>query len=100
MLKSILFFSSLLISLTAHSQKGFTTISGFVLDSISKAPLENTTVLIRDVFSNEIITGITSNRQGFFEIYTDRQDFILEIKLIGYEDKIFSELNKLSSILF
>ena len=85
-----------MISLTAHSQKGFTTISGFVLDSISKAPLENTTVLIRDVFSNEIITGITSNRQGFFEIYTDRQDFILEIKLIGYEDKIFSELNKKS----
>ena len=88
--------SSLLITLTTHSQKGFTTVSGFVLDSISKAPLENTTVLVRDVFSNEIITGISSNRQGFFEIYTDRQDFILEIKLIGYEDKIFSELNKKS----
>ena len=88
--------SSLLITLTTHSQKGFTTVSGFVLDSISKAPLENTTVLVRDVFSNEIIAGISSNRQGFFEIYTDRQDFILEIKLIGYEDKIFSELNKKS----
>ena len=88
--------SSLLITLTTHSQKGLSTVSGFVLDSISKAPLENTTVLVRDVFSNEIINGISSNRQGFFEIYTDRQDFILEIKLIGYEDKIFSELNKKS----
>lgn len=96
MFRSILFLSSLLITLTTHSQKGFTTVSGFVLDSISKAPLENTTVLVRDVFSNEIIAGISSNRQGFFEIYTDRQDFILEIKLIGYEDKIFSELNKKS----
>ena len=76
-----------MITLTTHSQKGFTTVSGFVIDSISKAPLENTTVLVRDVFSNEIITGISSNRQGFFEIYTDRQDFILEIKLIGYQDK-------------
>ena len=96
MFRGILFLSSLLITLTTHSQKGFTTVRGFVLDSISKAPLENTTVLVRDVFSNEIINGISSNRQGFFEIYTDRQDFILEIKLIGYEDKIFSELNKKS----
>ena len=82
--------------MTTHSQKGFTTISGFVLDSISKAPLENTTVLVRDVFSNEVITGISSNQQGFFKIFTDRQDFILELKLIGYEDKIFSELDKKS----
>ena len=96
MFRSILFLSSLLITLTTHSQKRFTTVSGFVLDSISKAPLENTTVLVRDVFSNEIITGISSNRLGFFEIYTDKHDFILEIKLIGYEDKIFSELNKKS----
>ena len=88
--------SSLLVTLSTHSQKGITTLSGFVLDSISKAPLENTTVLVRDVFSNEIITGISSNRQGFFQIYTDKQDFILEIKLIGYENKIFSELDKKS----
>ena len=47
-----------MITLTSHSQKGFTTVSGFVLDSISKAPLENTTVLVRDVFSNEVITNL------------------------------------------
>ena len=93
LLRSILFLSLLFITLSIQSQKVFTTVSGLVLDSISKSPLENATVIVRDVFSNEIISGISSNQEGSFKIYTDTQDFILEIKLIGYENKIFNELD-------
>ena len=96
LLRSILFLSLSFITLSTQSQKVFTTVSGLVLDSISKSPLENATVIVRDVFSNEIISGISSNQEGSFKIYTDTQDFILEIKLIGYEDKIFNELDKKS----
>ena len=92
MFKRNLFFWYLaLTTLSLHSQKTELIISGTVLDSISKVPIESASVLILNVDSNQIISGITTNSKGFFKINAFDQNILLEIRSIGYENKIFKE---------
>jgi len=80
-----------LTTLSLYSQKTELIISGTVLDSITKVPIESASVLILNVDSNQIISGITTNSKGFFKINAFDQNILLEIRSIGYENKIFKE---------
>ena len=80
-----------LTTLSLYSQKTELIISGTVIDSITKVPIESASVLILNVDSNQIISGITTNSKGFFKINAFDQNILLEIRSIGYENKIFKE---------
>ena len=80
-----------LTTLSLYSQKTELIISGTVLDSITKVPIESASVLILNEDSNQIISGITTNSKGFFKINVFDQNILLEIRSIGYENKIFKE---------
>ena len=82
-----------LTTLSLYSQKTELIISGIVLDSITKVPIESASVLILNEDSNQIISGITTNSKGFFKINVFDQNILLEIRSIGYENKIFKEFN-------
>ena len=80
-----------LTTLSLYSQKTELIISGTVLDSITKVPIESASVLILNEDSNQIISGITTNSKGFFKINVFDQNILLEIRSIGYENKILKE---------
>ncbi|UTW61736.1 TonB-dependent receptor [bacterium SCSIO 12741] len=85
-MKRILWFILVVMAISplAHAQSGL-KISGRVLESESKQPIQYATVLMIDTATQKNITGITTQEDGTFELFAEpRKDFVIEVSFIGY----------------
>ena len=72
------------ILLCLLSQLFFGQISGFVLDSQNKAPIEYATIVIKK--GTEVLDGTISKKDGSFEISINPEsNYIIDISFLGYE---------------
>ena len=72
------------ILLCLLSQLFFGQISGFVLDSQNKAPIEYATIVIKN--GTEVLDGTISKKDGSFEISINpKSNYIIDISFLGYE---------------
>lgn len=72
------------ILLCLLSQLFFGQISGFVLDSQNKAPIEYATIVIKN--GTEVLDGTISKKDGSFEIIINpKSNYIIDISFLGYE---------------
>ncbi|MEE2723666.1 MAG: TonB-dependent receptor [Bacteroidota bacterium] len=72
------------ILLCLLSQFFFGQISGFVLDSQNKAPIEYATIVIKK--GTEVLDGTISKKDGSFEISINpKSNYIIDISFLGYE---------------
>lgn len=74
------------------SQSGSTTITGTVLESEGKQPVEYATVIVAGTNSEEALAGTTTGSDGSFSVTTDQKDIYLEIRFIGFENKTITDL--------
>ena len=66
------------------SQLFFGQISGFVLDSQNRAPIEYATIVIKK--GTEVLDGTISKKDGSFEISINpKSNYIIDISFLGYE---------------
>jgi len=72
------------ILLCLLSQLFFGQISGFVMDSQNKAPIEYATIVIKK--GTEVLDGTISKKDGSFEISINpKSNYIIDISFLGYE---------------
>ena len=72
------------ILLCLLSQLFFGQISGFVLDSQNRAPIEYATIVIKK--GTEVLDGTISKKDGSFEISINpKSNYIIDISFLGYE---------------
>ncbi len=69
-------------------------IIGKVIDATDNQPLEYANVILFDSFSQEMITGSTTNKEGEFTLTQIRPGrYYLGVKYIGYERETVDSLN-------
>lgn len=80
-----LFLLFLLISLGVFSQKNI-TISGKVVDALSKQPLEYATIVLKNTKTKKVSGGIT-DVDGKFDIKTTKGNYEISIEFISFTTK-------------
>src|SRR5690606_11826294 len=81
-------------SLCAQTQKSNYTLKGRVLDSLSSHPIPFANISFKN--QNK---GTSADTDGYFELQSEADNFILEISHIGYEKKLIEIYNISSEIL-
>jgi hypothetical protein len=66
------------------------SISGKILDGISKKPLEYATVVFKSLDSNQIRFGGITNRRGDFSIDVEKGNYNIAVEFISYKTKILA----------
>lgn len=66
-------------------------ITGKVVESVNREPVEFATVLIADKGTEAAITGVTTDVDGSFNIETAASDFYVQISFIGYETQVITD---------
>jgi outer membrane receptor protein involved in Fe transport len=87
LLISLFLLTGLSLSLKAQSIQ----IEGTIVESNAKKPIEFATVMLLDT-SDQILTGATTDLEGKFKIQTEAKAFYLQIKFMGYQEKILKNL--------
>ena len=80
------------------SQNNNLTISGIINDSESKTALEYTTISILDSKSKNLINGVVSDSNGFFNIDVSRGTYDIKVEYISFETKILENIRVEKSI--
>ncbi|KAA3605850.1 MAG: TonB-dependent receptor [Calditrichaeota bacterium] len=90
LLLRLLLLLSLLIS-TAFAQQGSRKpkmrITGKIVDSSSKTPLEYANVVLYNKSDSLQVTGTTTDEKGEFRILASSGEYFIEVFFIGYEEK-------------
>lgn len=68
-----------------------TTITGTVVETETNQPIPYATVVLKTKSTNVIISGVTSNDQGNFNIQTSSKDCYIEISFIGFKTKVLND---------
>jgi outer membrane receptor protein involved in Fe transport len=66
-------------------------ITGRVLESNDKLPIEYATISILNKDSKQALTGTISDEDGTFQLKTTETNFIIEVSFMGFKTKTFSE---------
>ena len=97
--KFTLFICCFFTIATLFSQKSNTSnsiiISGKVIDSKSKQPLEYATIIIKNTVTKEISGGVT-NPDGFFSIEMPKATYAIDIAFISFQSVKFPKENIIS----
>ena len=89
----VLCFSLAFVSHVLFSQSKNIRITGTVVESKRKQPIEFATVIIGDSKTQKPITGVTTAIDGTFDIYIQSQDFYVEISFIGFITQTIKEVS-------
>ena len=88
-LKSVLFISIFLISLTLHSQ----TLRGVVVDDATKSPLPGASIII---LNTDPIKGAISDIDGKFKFPNLKQMRVsIKVSYVGFHDRYYNNLELL-----
>jgi outer membrane receptor protein involved in Fe transport len=90
------FFSTLIAGLfmmptLLFAQNDAIEITGKVVESANREPVEFATVLIADKGTEAAITGVTTEVDGSFTIETAASDFYLQVSFIGFETRVITD---------
>ncbi|MHB1148061.1 MAG: TonB-dependent receptor [Lutibacter sp.] len=66
------------------------TITGKIIDAVSKKPLEDATIIFKSIDSNLIKFGGITNQKGNFSIDVEKETYRVSIEFISYETKILN----------
>jgi len=87
---------SLISSFTFSQQRpqfGGSVITGTVIDSVTKAPIEYANILLFSAESNKMVTGIATGKDGKFELTGIRPgSYYAEIQFLGFKKKRISNI--------
>ncbi len=86
------------LSNSLFAQKTNLEIKGTVLESNGQKPIEFATVMIADKNTQKAITGVTTELDGTFSVYTDSPDFYVEISFIGFVSQTIKDIPIVGSI--
>ena len=89
--KYTLFSLAFFFVLTAFSQKPI-TISGKVIDALSKQPLEYATIVIKNTENQKISGGIT-DAKGIFSVKTPAGFYEISVEFISFKSKKYPKQN-------
>lgn len=78
------------------AQNGAIEITGRVVESATRQPVEFATVLIADKGTEAAITGVTTDEDGAFNIETNASDFYLQVSFIGFETQVITDFELVS----
>jgi len=88
---SLLFFSLLSLTLFGQQQQDFGSIKGKIIDNDSKQAIAGALVIL-----NSTQNTVYSDSLGFFEIKQVKPgNYAIEIRLIGYENQLLTDINVL-----
>ncbi|MEM9920635.1 MAG: TonB-dependent receptor [Bacteroidota bacterium] len=92
--KNALWLVGLLLCLgqSLSAQKAI-EISGTVVESKGRLPIEFATVMIGDAQSKQAIAGTSTNLNGFFTTKAQTQDFYVEISFIGFITQTITQVS-------
>lgn len=82
----------LLISGNIFSQSGKVTLTGTVLESAGRQPVEFATIIAADLETQEALVGTTTLKDGTFSLTTSTDHIFLQIRFIGFENKTITEI--------
>ena len=89
--KYTLFSLAFFFVLTAFSQKPI-TLSGKVIDALSKQPLEYATIVIKNTENQKISGGIT-DAKGIFSVKTPAGFYEISVEFISFKSKKYPKQN-------
>ncbi|NVJ88895.1 MAG: TonB-dependent receptor [Flavobacteriaceae bacterium] len=90
--KKISLLLILLLTFSSIFAQNEITISGKVIDALSKQPLEYATIVIKNTDNNKISGGIT-DAQGMFSVKTPAGNYEISIEFISFKSKKFPKQN-------
>ena len=83
-MKRLLTFVTVLFVTLFSSLAQDIEVSGKVVDSKSKSPIEFATIKLLDKTSGNLLVGTTTKADGGLLLITQAEDFVLEISFIGF----------------
>ncbi len=92
----ILFYLILIpLCINAQPQRGYGNsggvITGTVIDSASKAPIEYANIVVLSLKDTSVITGTVSNSEGKFNVQkVPFGRYFLDVRFIGFKDRRFT----------
>lgn len=90
-MKRLLTFVTVLFVTLFSSLAQDIEVSGKVVDSKSKSPIEFATIKLLDKASGNLLVGTTTKADGGLLLITQVEDFVLEISFIGFISKTIEE---------
>jgi hypothetical protein len=88
------------ISFLGNAQQNNINISGLVIDSDSKTPLEYATVSISNSKNTEILYGGITDFEGKFNLEISRGIYNIKIEYISFKHKLIKNINVSNSLDF
>ena len=68
-------------------------VFGKVVEIQSQKPVEFATVTVNDKTTNKILSGVTTDLNGKFQLETDAKDFYIELSFIGFQTKTITDFS-------
>jgi outer membrane receptor protein involved in Fe transport len=83
----LLIFSIPALIFSQNSQKNIYTITGKIVDVSNKSPLEDITVVFKNLDSSKIIYGGITNNRGKFTVDVEKGNYIATVGSYPYKEK-------------
>ena len=97
-MRKIFLYVLILFCNLIFSQNNNLTISGIINDSESKTVLEYATVSILDSKSKNLIDGVVSDSNGFFNVAVSKGTYDIKLEYISFKTKILENIKVEKSI--
>ena len=97
-MRKIFLYVSILFSNLIFSQNNNLTISGIINDSESKTSLEYATISVLDSKSKNLINGVVSDSNGFFNVAVSKGTYDIKLEYISFKTKILENIKVEKSI--
>ncbi len=92
-IQSIFLLLSIIFTTDLLAQKSGIEITGKVLESKSQQAVPFATVVVLSNQDQKVLTGSTTDDEGFFSIQSNSDDIYIEISFIGFATEKITELN-------
>lgn len=76
-----------LLNFSQKSQNGNFTIKGKIVDSETKKPIEDASIIFKNIVTNATDYGVLTNSKGAFNLNIEKRIYTLYISFIGYKSK-------------
>ncbi|MCG8477221.1 MAG: carboxypeptidase-like regulatory domain-containing protein, partial [Cytophagales bacterium] len=86
-------FFCLLAPFADGTEKPKTTIKGKIVEARSQQAIEFASVLLIDKTTRKTVAGITSSADGRFTLVTEKKNFFIEIRFMGFVSQQFENFS-------
>ncbi len=68
------------------------TVSGTIVESTSKTPIEYATIILKEKVTDNYIAGTVTDVKGYFELQTNNSNSYVEVSFLGFESLIIDDI--------